>query len=104
MAVNKEIAGTIMRIKRERTKGWKMPTNAVYVGRPTRYGNPYSLDDYDRTTAIDMYAKWIDEQLEKDPSFLDALLGKDLACWCRMDQPCHADVLIKMIEGKESPR
>ena len=102
MAAGKATAGDTMRIKRERTKGWKMPTNAIYVGRPTRYGNPYSLDDYDRTTAIDRYAKWLDDHLEKDPSFLDALLGKDLACWCRMDQPCHADILIKKMAGRVS--
>ena len=31
------------RIQRKRTKGWKMPEGAVYVGRPTRWGNPYSV-------------------------------------------------------------
>jgi len=25
-----------------------------------------------------------------------ALAGKDLACWCPLDQPCHADVLLEM--------
>jgi hypothetical protein len=31
------------RIQRKRTKGWRMPPNAVYVGRPTQWGNPYRL-------------------------------------------------------------
>ncbi|QDM57132.1 hypothetical protein SEA_WHACK_69 [Rhodococcus phage Whack] len=31
------------RIQRKRTKGWKMPENAVYVGRPSRFGNPFKV-------------------------------------------------------------
>lgn len=31
------------RIQRKRTKGWKMPENTVYVGRPTKWGNPLKL-------------------------------------------------------------
>jgi hypothetical protein len=31
------------RIQRKRTKGWKIPEGAVYVGRPTIYGNPFHL-------------------------------------------------------------
>lgn len=31
------------RIQRKRTKGWRMPSNAVYVGRPTKWGNPFKL-------------------------------------------------------------
>jgi hypothetical protein len=31
------------RIQRRRTKGWKMPDNAVYVGRGTKWGNPFAL-------------------------------------------------------------
>ena len=31
------------RIQRKRTKGWKMPAGAVYVGRPTKWGNPYKI-------------------------------------------------------------
>lgn len=32
-----------VRIQRKRTKGWKMPPNTVYVGRPTKWGNPYRV-------------------------------------------------------------
>lgn len=31
------------RIQRQRTKGWRMPEGAVYVGRPTRWGNPFAV-------------------------------------------------------------
>ena len=30
-----------IRVQRKRTKGWRMPANTVYVGRPTKWGNPY---------------------------------------------------------------
>jgi len=32
------------RVQRKRTKGWKMPENTVYVGRPTKWGNPIKLE------------------------------------------------------------
>lgn len=31
------------RIQRRRTKGWRMPEGAVYVGRPTKWGNPFDF-------------------------------------------------------------
>lgn len=34
------------RIQRKRARGWRMPEGAVYVGRPTRWGNPYTLGAY----------------------------------------------------------
>ncbi len=33
----------MQRIQRKRTKGWRMPDNALYVGRPSRWGNPLKL-------------------------------------------------------------
>lgn len=86
------------RIQRKRTKGWKMPPNTVYVGRPTKWGNPFRLGDPDleaggmitRQKALDLYETWL---MNKD---LSELKGKDLACWCSLDEPCHADVLLQM--------
>lgn len=59
------------RIQRQRTKGWRMPANAVYVGRPTKWGNPWSLADvgyvyYDvpvkerRAAAVELYHRDIE--------------------------------------------
>jgi len=84
-----------IRIQRKRTKGWKMPANAVYVGRPTKWGNPYKINEtISRSNAIALYreylGKWVpDEELEE-------LRDKDLACWCKEDEPCHADVLLEL--------
>ena len=75
-----------------------MPPNTVYVGRPTKWGNPYGLDCYSREEAIEQYRRWLNFMLEKYPHFLDELKGKDLACWCPLNKPCHADVLLKTLE------
>jgi hypothetical protein len=40
------------RIQRKRTKGWRMPEGAVYVGRPTKWGNPFDVATYGRDLAI----------------------------------------------------
>lgn len=89
------------RIQRKRTKGWKMPPNTIYVGRPTKYGNPFRIGDthpvfhdvkMDAQDAVDMY-EWGMSYIRPD---LSELRGKDLACWCPLDQPCHADVLLKL--------
>ena len=96
------------RIQRKRTKGWKMPPNAVYVGRPTKWGNPctvgephpYDSADGEPLTAqecVDIY-----RCLYFSPKALEELRGKDLACWCRLDQPCHADVLLELANTKRA--
>ena len=35
-----------IRIQRQRTKGWRMPPGAIYVGRPTRWSNPFAFDTH----------------------------------------------------------
>jgi hypothetical protein len=104
------------RIQRQRTKGWRMPEGAVYVGRPSRWGNPYfvpgrlagrhdgivySLEmgfavntrhDSVRAFRQDV-ASWTDAHRD---AWLAPLRGRDLACWCPLDQPCHADVLLEL--------
>ena len=97
------------RIQRRRTRGWRMPEGAIYVGRPTRWGNPFHLIDVlealgdaeGRADCVRSYRLWLygDEAYIKLASATDAireLRGKDLACWCPLDQPCHADVLLEI--------
>lgn len=106
------------RIQRKRTKGWTMPEGAVYVGRPTRWGNPISMYVYDARIpkgtvrpASEVVAKFRElieardgcsyksDALPKGIRSEDIkreLRGKDLACWCPLDQPCHADVLLEI--------
>jgi hypothetical protein len=92
----------VKRIQRKRSKGWKMPPNTVYVGRPTRWGNPYKIGvDGSREEVIAKYREWLKKKLEEKPAFLDPLKGKDLACWCPPNKPCHADVIIEFLKNSQ---
>lgn len=147
------------RIQRKRTKGWRMPEDAVSVSRPSRWGNPFRFHHYtglvryrpsapeqwdyegrisadgtrhdyfhpdgsvtefwvryaSRDELVQMYRATL---LAPTPSMQSAhpgrrghflhvsldeiraeLAGKDLACWCPLDQPCHADVLLELANG-----
>lgn len=132
------------RIQRSRAKGWRMPPGAIYVGRPSKWGNPFNFraseycwialsygcrgDLRGRVEAsVRAFRQWIDpgfgrrsilheEQIKmgcgdqwidlgpkieagEAPTIDDIcreLRGHDLACWCRLDQPCHADVLLEL--------
>jgi len=97
------------RIQRRRTKGWRMPENTVSVTRPGKYGNPYVVgrtqgdawghehDIKDAETAIKLFRyNLLNDVLLCNPDFLEPLRGKNLACFCPLDQPCHADVLLEI--------
>ena len=94
------------RIQLSRRKGYRKPEGAVVVARPTKWGNPFLVGEgMTRAEAVWLYEAWmtgspIDPLVPKpDPS---ELRGKDLACWCPLDQPCHADVLLKLANGGEA--
>lgn len=99
------------RIQRRRTKGWRMPESAVYVGRGSKWGNPYpvgSMHPIDGETwavlsaesSVNLYRTHLDERpygrRALSAQAVAELAGKNLACWCAMDQPCHADVLLEV--------
>ena len=98
------------RIQRRRTKGWRMPEGTVYVGRPTKYGNPFRVgmnhsfaDGYrpiaTRAEAVALFRRncYAQSGTYHDAPYVHAeLRGKDLACWCPLDKPCHADVLLRI--------
>ena len=78
-----------------------MPENTIYVGRPTRFGNPFRIDEHGRQQAIELYEEWIQQPEQK--LVLDEarqlFRGKNLACWCRPGEPCHADVLLRLVNA-----
>jgi hypothetical protein len=92
------------RIQRRRTKGWTMPENAVYVGRPGPFGNPFSAQKYGAERAVAAHRAWLrlPDQLDLRRRIRRELRGKDLACWCRVADEagypvsCHADVLLEV--------
>ena len=87
-----------------------VPPDAVYVGRPSKWGNPFKFPNFYhgqnretrmalRKSVINRYRKYLDEhpQLIKDAR--KELRGKDLVCYCA-PLPCHADVLLEIANGK----
>lgn len=86
-----------------------MPAGAVYVGRPTKWGNPFLIaQPSDRAAAVDCYRRWLAGEAGLGPPAAEGrtlaaavheLRGKDLVCWCPLDQPCHADVLLELANG-----
>ena len=103
------------RIQRKRTKGWRMPEGAVYVGRGSRWGNPFRRESPSTVAALErgeiapVYV--VESRAEAVFMFrqhrrpfnvdLAELRGKDLVCWCAEDQPCHADVLLEWANAPE---
>lgn len=94
------------RIQRRRTAGWRMPEGTVYVGRPTRWANPHRADPTpdSRAAAVAHYRAWLADQPGLIAAARRELVGRDLACWCPIGQPCHADVLLAIANGKETAR
>jgi hypothetical protein len=89
------------RVQRKRTKDWRMPPNTVYVGRPGPWGNPFAVKNAGTAErALALYKDWIDNEIAIAPDNLKEikgqLRGKNLACWCKLGRPCHADVLLRL--------
>ncbi|GAW54714.1 DUF4326 domain-containing protein [Nocardioides sp. PD653] len=139
------------RVQRRRTAGWRMPDGAVYVGRPTVFGNPaviergralgdrgrwlvwagdvgpliasVSSEAEARAEAVAFFRRWLGSPSgvverstttgaadlswaysashERLRARLADLRGHDLACWCPLDQPCHADVLLELANQED---
>lgn len=125
------------RIQRKRTKGWRKPEGAVYVGRGSRYGNPFriykghtsvgpmwhvavntwghiaaeecihgyvtSSNPLKPNAVVILYRNMLEVRHMDDPDrlreWLSPLVGRDLMCWCPLERPCHADVLLEIANG-----
>lgn len=119
------------RVQRQRTKGWRKPESAVYVGRGSKWGNPYRVCEMwptaeqvaalfrdlvttgeawwtsDEGTRWEQRNRWRLEAHEREwlnsEAIRTELAGKDLMCWCPLTQPCHADVLLELANGDRLP-
>lgn len=109
-----------VRIQLSRAKGWRMPEGAISVARPTVFGNPFTVHDcreagYRGTDeelaarCVSAFRVWLGPMWRTNwdgpeseaaraalLSRLSDLRGKNLACWCKLGSPCHADVLLEI--------
>jgi hypothetical protein len=89
------------RVQMTRRKGgWRRDhPDAVIVARPSKWGNPYVGDGpADRAYVTELFRLHLKnpEQAHTVAAIKAELRGRDLACWCPLDQPCHADVLLEI--------
>jgi len=113
------------RIQLSRRCGWRMPANTVSAARPGKLGNPFTAagareagyGGTDREIAqrcVEAFRVWLgphwrnnwdgEESEARRRAVLDALpglRGKNIACWCAPDNPCHADVLIELANAED---
>ena len=106
------------RVQLQRGKGWRMPPNTRKVDRSIVFGNPFDSVKYGVDDAVCMHRAWLTgamtvEEIEaRYPALvakhliarrrrvlasLHQLHGMNLACWCPPAHPCHADVLLELI-------
>jgi hypothetical protein len=86
------------RVLNKRTATNEELANAVYVGRPSAWGNPYRIGpDGNRKQVIEKFRAYVAKLSNKQREhWLRTLRGKDLVCWCA-PKACHADVLLEIV-------
>lgn len=96
------------RVQLSRKKGWRMPENTVKVDRTTQWGNDFRVEDFD---SAEECVAMEDHDLDKFETFHPAdyaewikpLVGKNVACWCKIGSPCHGDILLRRAKEFASP-
>jgi hypothetical protein len=92
------------RIQLSRKKGWRKPEGAVVVARPSKWGNPYRvIGTTGRADAVELFRVLLRDSPVLQKEAREDLAGRDLACWCPLDEPCHADVLLDFANGAPMP-
>ena len=100
------------RILIRRKSGWRLPPNSISVARPHRFGNPFAWREgveiggemWAKGAAVELFRNWLryPEAYPNKPNpptieeIVDKLRGKNLGCFCKPGEPCHADVLLAL--------
>ena len=78
----------------------KIPLDAIYIGRGSRWGNPYLVGkNGSRSEVIEAYRLYISNRLLKGDLDIEELRGKDLYCHCK-PLACHGDVLVALVNKR----
>ena len=107
------------RLQRSRRKGYRLPDGAIYVGRPTIWGNPFDARHGGHARCTILHKQWLDGHLgdlmlenlgfggaeidglhrkrERILIRMHVLAGRDLACWCPLTSAwCHAETYLAL--------
>src|SRR5438094_162411 len=93
------------RVQLSRGRAWRKP-NTVAVARPTRWGNPFRSEPQGGAWAVKRFRQWVrmKAQTALRERAKQELRGKNLACWCKPGEPCHADVWLTIVNPKAKGR
>lgn len=72
---------------------------AVSVARPGPWGNPFHATGHTKQQVVDAHRRWLTDNPEGRLvawRAAEQLRGKNLACWCPLDGPCHATTLLEI--------
>ena len=75
----------------------------IYIGRPSIFGNPFSIAKYGREECIEKYKEYFYRRIKDDKRFREAVLklkGKTLGCFCK-PEICHGDIIVDYLNKKE---
>jgi hypothetical protein len=108
---NALLAPTPVRIRLRWSKGFNLQATsrainsltAVNCARPGKWGNPYYVGHHGTAAeCVAKYRKHVLGEVNLNTSMFE-LRGKNLACWCRLGAPCHADLLLELA-AREPPK
>ena len=87
-----------------RKPGGKKPPGVVNCARPSRFGNPFTVEKYGRVESIQMFRYFLDTMDDDERAkYLQPLQSAEaLACYCKPSQPCHVDALIEYLEYQKN--
>lgn len=90
-----------MRVLNARQVGCKSTKTATYVGRPSKWGNPFLIGrDGPRDEVIERYRLYLSQNDDLMAQIVE-LRGRDLVCWCAPHR-CHADILLELANAPSS--
>lgn len=82
-------------------KNEKVPKGAVYIGRPSKWGNPFfMIQESQRDRVLKQYEEWLDQNPKIKEAAKRELRGKDLVCFCS-PKKCHGDVLFRIANEED---
>ena len=92
-----------VRMRRTQWKHWICPVGAEYCGRPSKYGNPYTVKEYGRAGCLKRFRRMLrDKKVREEMNYPSdkviqkELKGKNLICWCGLNEDCHVNDLLRI--------
>lgn len=80
--------------------GWEKDPRYVYIGRPSKWGNPFKPQTHGRRGCINLFRQHLREHPRLVEEARRDLVGKTLVCFCA-PKPCHGDILAEVAEGMD---